>query len=62
MIALQVVFLRAPLMNRLFPSRPLAWQTWGLIMLFGLVVYVIIEIEKRLVGHRLQGATFRRER
>ena len=62
MIALQVVFLRAPLINRLFHSRPLAWQTWGLIMLFGLVVYVIIEIEKRLVGHRLQGATFRRER
>jgi cation-transporting ATPase F len=60
MIALQVVFVHTPLMNRLFHSRPLAWQTWGLIMLFGLVVYVIIEIEKRLVGHRLQGATFRR--
>ncbi len=36
--------------------------TWGLMILFGLAVYVNIEIEKRLVGHRLQGATFRRER
>jgi hypothetical protein len=35
---------------------------WGLIILFGPAVYVIIGIEKRLVGHRLQGATFRRER
>jgi len=26
------------------------------------VLYAIIEIEKRLVGYRLQGATFRRER
>ena len=62
MIALQVAFVHLPLMNRLFHSRPLSWQAWGLIILFGLAVYVIIEIEKRLVGHRLQGATFRRER
>jgi cation-transporting P-type ATPase F len=62
MVALQVVFVHTPLMNRLFHSRPLSWQAWGLITLFGLVVYVIIEFEKRLVGHRLQGASFRRER
>jgi hypothetical protein len=31
-------------------------------VVFGLGVYGIIEIEKRVVGHRLQGATFRRER
>ncbi len=62
MIALQVAFVHLPLMNRLFHSRPLSWQAWGMIILFGLAVDVIIEIEKRLVGHRLQGATFRRER
>ena len=50
------------MMNRLFHSRPLSWQAWGRIILFGLAVYVIIEVETRLVGHRLQGATFRRER
>ena len=35
-------------------------ETWAAIVVFGLAVYGIIEIEKRVVGHRLQGATFRR--
>ena len=60
MVALQVVFVHTPLMNRLFHSRPLSWQTWVAIVVFGLAVYLVIEMEKRLVGHRLQGATFRR--
>jgi hypothetical protein len=30
--------LATPLMNRLFHSRPLSWQAWGLIILFGLAV------------------------
>ena len=47
-------------MNRMFHSRPLSWQTWAAITLFSITLYVIIEIEKRLVGYRLQGATFRR--
>jgi Ca2+-transporting ATPase len=38
MIALQVAFVHLPLMNRLFHSRPLSWQAWGLIILFGLAV------------------------
>jgi len=62
MVALQWFFTANPLMNRLFHSRPLSWQVWGLIMLFGLALYGIIEIEKRIVGHRLQGASFRRKR
>jgi magnesium-transporting ATPase (P-type) len=61
MLVLQVIFVHTPLMNRLFHSRPLSWQTWAMIVVFGLAVYVIIEIEKRLVGHRLQGAAFRRD-
>jgi hypothetical protein len=61
-VALQWFFTANPLMNRLFHTRPLGWQTWGLITLFGLALYGIIEIEKRIVGHRLQGAAFRRER
>ncbi len=59
MLVLQVLFTTSPIMNRLFQSRPLSWQTWAVIMLFGVVLYTIIEIEKRLVGYRLQGATFR---
>jgi len=62
MVALQWFFTANPLMNRLFHSRPLSWQVWGLITLFGLGLYGIIEIEKRLFGYRLQGAAFRRER
>lgn len=61
MIALQVFFTQSPIMNRLFHTRPLSLETWGVITLFGVVLYAIIEIEKRLVGYRLQGATFRRE-
>jgi cation-transporting ATPase F len=62
MMALQWFFTANPLMNRLFHSRPLSWQVWGLITLFGLALYGIIEIEKRFVGYRLQGAAFRRDR
>ena len=62
MVALQVAFVHTPLMNRLFHSRPLSGQTWAAIVVFSLAVYLIIEIEKRLVGHRLQGATFRQAR
>jgi hypothetical protein len=60
MVALQVFFVQNPIMNRLFHSRPLSLTTWGVIMLVGIAIYVIIEIEKRLVGYRLQGATFHR--
>jgi Ca2+-transporting ATPase len=60
MIALQLAFTYAPLMNRLFGTAPIGWTAWGAILLFGLAVYLIIEIEKRLVGHVLQGASLRR--
>ncbi|MEX0688910.1 MAG: cation-transporting P-type ATPase [Pirellulales bacterium] len=60
MLALQWFFTANPVMNRMFHSRPLSWQTWAAITLFSIAVYVIIEVEKRLVGYRLQGATFRR--
>jgi cation-transporting ATPase F len=60
MLALQVAFVHTPLLNRLFHSRPLRWECWVAIVVFGLALYLIIEVEKRLVGHRLQGARFRR--
>ncbi len=59
MVVLQVLFAQTPLMNRLFHTAPIGWDAWGAVTLFGLAVYVIIEIEKRLVGHALQGASFR---
>jgi cation-transporting ATPase F len=60
MIGLQAFLVYNPLMNRLFHTRPLALQTWGAIVLFGVALYLIIELEKRLVGHRLQGARWER--
>jgi len=42
-------------MNRLFGSAPIGWGVWAAILLFGAIVYVIVEVEKRLRGHVLQG-------
>jgi cation-transporting ATPase F len=60
MIVLQVLFAQTPWMNRLFHTAPIGLDAWAAIAAFSLAVYVIIEIEKRLVGHALQGASFRR--
>jgi len=60
MVALQVLVVHSSVMNRLFATRPLSLEAWGVIVTIGVVIFVIIEIEKRLVGYRLQGATFQR--
>ena len=60
MVSMQSFLTANPVMNRLFHTRPLSWQTWGVITLFSLAIYLIIEVEKRIVGYRLQGAAFRR--
>jgi cation-transporting P-type ATPase F len=59
MAVLQLAFTYAPPMNRLFGTAPISGTAWGAILLFGLAVYLIIEIEKRLVGHVLLGASVR---
>ena len=58
MVVLQVLFAQTPIMNRLFHTAPIGGDAWGAVALFGLAVFVIIEIEKRLVGHALQGNSF----
>jgi cation-transporting P-type ATPase F len=55
MVVLQLLFTYLPAMNRLFGSAPIGWDAWGLMLAFGLIVYVIVEVEKRLRGHVLQG-------
>jgi len=60
MVLLQLVFTYAPLMNRLFGTAPIGWAAWAAILVFGLVVYLIVEVEKRLVGHMLQGPSARK--
>ncbi|MFA7241329.1 MAG: cation-transporting P-type ATPase [Sulfuricellaceae bacterium] len=46
MIALQLLFTYAPLMNRLFATAPIALADWGRIVAVGLAVFAVIEGEK----------------
>jgi cation-transporting ATPase F len=57
MTVLQLLFTYTPAMNRLFGSAPLAWGTWAAILVFGLMLYAIVEVEKQWRGHVLQGET-----
>jgi len=59
MIVLQLAFTYVPPMNRLFGTAPIGLTAWGAILVFGLALYLIVEIEKRLVGYMLQGASAR---
>jgi len=46
MLALQMAFTYAPLMNFFFHSEPIGWNAWWRILLTASVVYVIVELEK----------------
>jgi magnesium-transporting ATPase (P-type) len=58
MLLLQLLFTYTVPMNRLFHTAPIIWDAWVAIAAFGLAVYAIVEVEKYLVGHVLQGETF----
>ncbi|WP_218563893.1 cation-transporting P-type ATPase [Marinospirillum perlucidum] len=46
MLLAQMAFIYTPLMNLLFQSAPLTLQHWGLMLAYGAVVLVLVEIEK----------------
>ncbi len=46
MVGLQMLFTYSPLMNRFFQSSPLSLDAWEGIVLIGLVIYAVVEIEK----------------
>jgi magnesium-transporting ATPase (P-type) len=48
MLTLQLLFVYAPWMNRLFHTSALSLQDWAIIIGIGVVVYVAVAIEKRL--------------
>ncbi len=48
MIGLQMLFTYTPAMNRFFHSAPISLNAWGRIFLIGLMIYIVIEIEKRV--------------
>ena len=49
-ILLQLAFTYTPQAQLLFDSRPLAWQDGAAAMGIGLALFVLLEIEKRIVG------------
>lgn len=55
MTGLQVLFIYAPAMNRFFHSAPISLYAWVRILLIGLLIYVIIEIEKYIRNRLLKG-------
>jgi Ca2+-transporting ATPase len=54
MTGLQVLFIYAPAMNRFFHSAPISLYAWARILLIGLLIYVIIEIEKYIRNRLLK--------
>lgn len=61
MLGLQILFTHTSAMNRLFHTSPIGWEAWLAIAGCGLVIYVLVECEKCLVGYTLQGEAFQRE-
>ena len=46
MIGAQLAFTYLPVMNWLFHSAPIGWMDWLYIVLVGLVIYLVIDVEK----------------
>ena len=58
MAALQIFFTYNPAMNRFFHSAPIAPDAWARIFLVGLLIYIVIEIEKKVRGYILNKKKF----
>jgi magnesium-transporting ATPase (P-type) len=58
MVVLQLAFTYIPIMNEVFHTAPLRLDIWAFIVLYSIAIFVIVEIEKYLVGYLLQGDTF----
>ena len=46
MLLIQIAYTHAPIMNRLFQSAPITPAVWGRTVMAGVIVFVMIEIEK----------------
>lgn len=57
MVALQLAFTYAPLMNYLFHTEPIGWDAWWRIVATGVAVYVIVGLEKWLRRRVSEGST-----
>ena len=48
-IAFQLLFTYAPIMQILFRTVPLPWETWPLIFAVAFTVFILVELEKHLI-------------
>jgi magnesium-transporting ATPase (P-type) len=48
-IAFQLLFTYAPIMQTLFKTVPLPWETWPLILAVAFTVFILVELEKHLI-------------
>ncbi|MBE0505088.1 MAG: cation-transporting P-type ATPase [Marinospirillum sp.] len=48
MLLAQLAFIYTPLMNTLFQSAPLTLAHWGLMLVYGVVVLLLVELEKTI--------------
>ena len=60
MIALQLLYTYAPFMNIAFQSSPIGWMEWLLCVGVGLVIYLVIEVEKKFTHERNRSQTVTR--
>ncbi|WP_245868782.1 cation transporting ATPase C-terminal domain-containing protein, partial [Vibrio fujianensis] len=48
MFSAQLAFLYLPVMNQMFHSAPISLMQWGVMILYGFIVMILIEIEKMI--------------
>ena len=48
MVAIQILFTHSQTMNHLFGSAPLSFTQWGMVLLSSLLIYIFVDIEKRV--------------
>jgi cation-transporting P-type ATPase F len=47
MLFFQLLFIYAPFMNTLFSTAPLGLEEWVIVLVSGLIIYTVVEIEKK---------------
>ncbi|KPV41873.1 carbonate dehydratase [Thiohalorhabdus denitrificans] len=54
LVVLQALFTYAPPMQFLFGTAPLRLEEWGIILVFGVALFLVVELEKAFFRHRRQ--------
>jgi Ca2+-transporting ATPase len=54
MTLLQLLYTYLPVFNTVFQSAPMGFKQWGLVMTSSLVIFVVVEIEKKISRNRMK--------